>query len=81
MITWAEKIAFVGLTAKRVPRSKGEIYAPFHVKVSYNPGLCSFGWGNTFDEAIGSAAQSLPIDWYSVERKITEKAWQAIAHT
>jgi hypothetical protein len=81
MITWADKVAFVGLTVKAVPSSisKGIGY-PYRVKLCYNPGLCSFGDGHTIDEAIKDAAISMPIDWTSVERKITELEWQRMSH-
>lgn len=77
MITWSEKIAFVGITAKVMPSD----YHRFEIKLSYDPGLCSFGGGDTIEEAIEHAAISMPIDWLSVTKKITELAWQQMSHT
>lgn len=82
MITWADKVAFVGMIVEQMrPDTKG-IDACYHhkVKVRYNPGICSIGYGNTLDEAIEDAAISLPISWRSVEKKITEREWQRISH-
>ncbi len=78
MISWAEKIAFVGITARRENKPR---YSRYRVRLSYNPGLCSFGDGDTLDEATERAAIGLPICWSSVERKITEREWRKMAHT
>lgn len=78
MITWADKVAFVGLTVKTMP---SDTCYRHKVKVSYGPrGRCSIEHGNTIDEAIEIAAISLPICWRSVEKKITEHEWQRMSH-
>lgn len=76
MITWAQKIAFVGLSVKDVDGSY-----PFNVKVCHNPGASSYGDGPTLEKAIENAAIGLQIDWNSVTRKITDMEWERIAHT
>ncbi|KKN99041.1 hypothetical protein LCGC14_0142860 [marine sediment metagenome] len=76
MITWAEKVAFVGMVVTKQ-------YSPmfgYKVKVSIPNGLCSFGTGDTLDEAIESAAIGMNMDWHSITRKITERKWEQIAH-
>ncbi len=84
MITWADKVAFVGLIVKIMPsniNSDTWSLRRYRVKLCYNPGLCSFGDGHTIDEAIEDAAISMPICWASIERKITEQEWQRMSHT
>ena len=76
MITWAQKIAFVGMSFEEIDGRH-----PFDVKVCHNPGASIYGSGSTLDEAIGNAAIGLQIDWNSVTRKITDKEWERIAHT
>lgn len=83
MITWAEKVAFLGMKVKTMPSSTTgpDTWSRHKVKLCYNPGLCSYGYGDTIDEAIGDAAIGMPICWSSVERKITEREWERMSHT
>ena len=75
MVTWAEKVAFVGMTMETVP-------SPFlyGVRVCIPDGLGSYGDGNTMEEAIESAAWGMNMGWWPVERKITEQEWQRMSH-
>jgi len=43
-------------------------------------GLCSQGIGATVGEAISNASNGQNIDWWSIEKKITEQEWSKIAH-
>lgn len=79
MVTWAQKIAFVGMTCEHVP--PGRTAYPFNVRVKYSPGICSYGQGETLEKAIEDACIGFPISWDSVTRKITDKEWELIAHT
>jgi len=83
MITWKEKVAFVGMSVRlMIPGETGvDTCFKYKIKVSHNPGACSIGHGNTLDEAIGNAARSLQICWHSVERRMTNEAWENISHT
>lgn len=78
MITWEEKVAFVGMSIESMTPDR---CYPFKIKLSYNPGASSIGHGFTLEEAICDAATSVRICWSSVEKKITEKRWMEIAHT
>ncbi len=70
MVTWAEKVAWVGMEVHElIPVAPSE---RFSVKLCNNPGRCSYGQGDTLDEAIKNAAWGMGIDWWSVERKITD---------
>ncbi len=80
MITWAQKIAFVGMPCEDVPPD--HMNYPFNVRVRFaQNGLCSYGQGETLEKAIENACHGLPMDWNSVTRKITDKEWERIAHT
>lgn len=79
MITWAEKVAFVGMTIEVVP-SDVTCYQ-YHVRVRVPSGICSYGDGHTMEQAIESAAIRMQMDWCSVEQKITEHEWQQMSHT
>lgn len=81
MITWVDKIAFVGISVESVTPDLPLRNRPYSVKLSYNPGLCSFGDGETMGKAIEDAAISMPIDWHSVEYRITEREWRQMSHT
>lgn len=72
--TWQEKLAFVGLEWKIVTRSR------FRVQVRYPQGRADYGDGETLEEALGNGAIRMGIDWSSVERKMTDAAWAAMAH-
>lgn len=75
MITWKEKIEFLGLEIKSREWNSGVI-----VTVRYPGGLSSGErYGDTEEEALGRAAISLPLDWNSVERRITERQWLQMA--
>jgi hypothetical protein len=76
MVTWAQKIAFVGMSVRDVDGP-----CRFNVRVCHNPGASSYGSGPTLEKAIEDAAIGLRIDWDSVTRKITDKEWELIAHT
>lgn len=76
MVTWAQKIAFVGMSVHDV-----DGHYLFNVRVCYNPGASSYGGGPTLEKAIENAAAGLRIDWNSVTRKITDREWERIAHT
>lgn len=76
MITWAEKIAFVGMTMEP---TIDDLY-PYGVKVRIPGGLCSSGGGHTIEKAIESAAIGMNIDWYSVEQHMTEQEWKRMSH-
>ncbi len=78
MITWAEKVAFVGMTVEIVPSdTTGYRY---RVRVRIPDGASSYGGGHTIEEAIEQAAWGMNMDWYSIRRKITEREWQQISH-
>lgn len=81
MVTWAEKVAWVGLTVKDVTPDSPLRYSRFSIKLSYNPGLCSYGDGDTLEEAIESATIGLPLDWSSITHRITEHEWAGMSHT
>lgn len=78
MITWEDKVAFVGMTVETV--SSDVIYHKYHVRVRIPGGACSYGSGHTMEKAIESAAWGMNMDWYSVERKITEREWERMSH-
>ena len=89
-----EMLAWVGLTWEII-RSKPvtlhpvsymesadtilENSAEFAVKVS-SGGRVSHGYGSTLESALCDAARGHDIDWRSVECRMTEDAWAAIAH-
>jgi hypothetical protein len=79
MITWKEKITWVGFRVEHLINSS----SPFEhsIKLRKNPGRCSYGDGDTLEEAIESAAWGMGIDWWSVERRITEHEWNKMSHT
>jgi len=79
MITWVEKIAFVGMTYDECGSFIDD--SDVHVRVDIPDGLRSFGYGSTLEAAIEQAARRMQIDWNSVDRKITEKEWERMAHT
>ncbi len=78
MVSWAEKVAFVGMTVEVVPLDV--VCYQYHVRVRIPGGVCSYGDGHTMEEAIESAAVGMQMDWYSVEQKITEYEWQRMSH-
>lgn len=78
MITWKEKVTWVGFTVEDITTSDSPLL--FEVELSYNPGRRSFGDGDTLEEAIEEAAWGMNIDWWSVERRITEHEWKKISH-
>lgn len=79
MVTWADKVAWVGFTVKPItPESTS--YFKYAIKLSYNPGRCSYGDGDMMEKAIEDAALGIGIDWWSVEKRITEYEWQRMAH-
>lgn len=74
--SWTDKLAWVGMKWKIVSRVHR-----YTVKVSNaGGGLVSFGGGDTLEEALADAARGIGICWNSVSRKMTEKAWEEIAH-
>lgn len=81
MITWVEKVAFVGMTVEIVPSVPSEVTCyRYCVRLRIPDGLCSYGDGHTIEEAIESAAYGMNMDWWSVETKMTEHEWQQISH-
>lgn len=91
MITWADKVAFVGMSVKNLSSkeynkvagfftSDFDINYGYNVKVSISGGCSSFGCGSTQEEAIEDAAISFQICWSSVEQKITEQQWERMYH-
>ncbi len=76
MITWEEKVAFVGMT---VTKQYSRVWG-YKVKVAIPNGLCSFGTGDTLDEAIKNAAWGMNMDWHSIERKMTDRDWVQMSH-
>lgn len=84
MITWADKVAFVGMVVEIMPVDEIDyvgFYYEYRVRVRTPGGACSYGDGNTMEEAIESAATGMRIGWSSVERKITEAEWAKMSHT
>lgn len=79
MITWADKVAFVGMVVKVMNSSHSNFKCK--VKVGVPCGICSYGYGDTMDKAIESAAVGLYMDWCAIERKITEREWERMSHT
>ncbi len=78
MITWAEKIAFVGMIVEPIPSdTSGKRYS---VKLRIPNGISSFGSGDTIEDAIESAAIGMNMSWGTVTKNITEKEWQRISH-
>jgi len=65
MITWADKVAFVGMVVETMPVDEVD-YVGFHyeyrVRVRIPDGLCSYGDGDTMEEAIESAATGMGMD-------------------
>lgn len=78
MITWAEKVAWVGFEVE--PRTSSGSFFEHSIKLRRNPGRCSYGEGDTLEEAIEDAAWGMNIDWWSVERRITEHEWEKMSH-
>lgn len=81
MITWKEKITFYGLKIIKLNRHQygfNSLYK-YNIKLSYNPGRCSFGSGDTIEEALEDAVISLPISWASCKEKITKMYWEKIS--
>jgi hypothetical protein len=85
MISWADKIAFVGLTYQ----IKECIYSGYYrlkVKVCIPNGATAYGFGSSayedtaIDHAIEDGVCSFHVDWQSVERKITDQEWSKMAH-
>lgn len=78
---WNRILAFVGVTCEQLPPEK---YAKCVVKLRIPRGIASFGRADTIEEAINHASCGIPIDWYSVERRMdhqeTELAWAQMAH-
>lgn len=85
MVTWQEKLRFVGMEAVDVRddhHSQDGHHELITVKIQNQRGigLVSFGEGKTRTDAIRNASYGVGIDWYSVERKITEMEWGKISH-
>lgn len=81
MHKWRKMLEFVGIEIIYIICQISKNKKFFETKIKYKHGcLCSFGTGNTEEEALQNAANRMPIDWYSVSRKITEKEWKKIAH-
>ena len=80
MITWAKKVAWVGMVVvDEEPENPG--YCKIQIRLSIPGGRCAFGGGDTREEAIEDAAYGMSIDCGSVARKIMEHEWAQIAHT
>jgi hypothetical protein len=83
MITWANKIAFVGMVVEHIPQQSPDCDndCRYNLRVRIPDGLCSYGNGETMEEALEDAAWGMNMDWWSVERNMTEREWQRMAHT
>ena len=79
MVTWAQKVAFLDMQV--IPIPSGLYDCRYKVRLYRNPGISTFGDGDSIEEAIESAAWRMGIDWGSVARKITEREWEKISHT
>lgn len=77
MITWAAKLTHLGMTWEILPVKYRNMVS---VRVNRNPGLVSFGDGETLEKALEHAARGQGIDWGNVARKMTEAAWDKMAH-
>ena len=75
MITWEQKLDWVGMFATRVSKKYDQcgIY-------NWRVDRVSGGGLVTFGDTIEAAARSQPIDWHSVACKITEHEWARVAH-
>ena len=86
MITWADKVAFVGMIVEIVNLDKsweGKEYDTidqYHIRVRIPGGVCSYGDGASMEKAIESAAIGMNMDWYSIEGKMTEHEWERMSH-
>lgn len=83
--TWKDKLAFVGLVWEVLPyKVEVGMFSDDDglvcVKVLVPQGLLTFGYGGTLEDALRNGAIGHSIDWFSVERKMTDSAWAKIAH-
>lgn len=76
MITWQQKVEAMGMVWRRQTPQ----YGKFRVRVDRNPGLVSFGDGETLEKALEVAALGQNIDFHGVKEKLTEAAWRGMAH-
>lgn len=85
-ITWADKVAFVGMIVEIIHSKKSwegkkdGVIDPYHVRVRIPGGLCSYGDGTSMEKAIESAAIGMNMDWYSIEGKMIEREWKRMSH-
>ena len=74
---WKERLAFVDIFWKTTSL-KGERIAGYILR--NGGGLASRGDGKTIGDAIRNASLGQNIDWYSLDRAMTEQAWKSMAH-
>lgn len=74
---WITRLKWAGFLWERIPCPNG------HKVRVYRPppgGLASYGEGDSLAAALQSAAHGQTIDWYAVERKMTDEAWMKLSH-
>jgi len=74
---WKERLAFVDMYFQITHQEDGVVKGYIRRR---GGGLASQGYGETIGDAIRNASMGQCIDWYSVDRKITERAWKSMAH-
>lgn len=74
--SWVDKLAWVGLIWKI--NDQTDDFVRLFVRVP--GGAVAFGGGGTLEEALENGARGHNIDWSSVERKMTDAAWDKISH-
>ncbi len=81
MITWAEKVAWVGMVVTKVKPKQSIATWKHRIRLRIPCGVCTHGDGDTIEEAIESAAGGMNIDWDGLEERMTEHEWQKMSHT
>lgn len=74
---WKARLAFVDMYFELIHFENGAVKG--YIRRN-GGGLASKGYGKTIGDAIRNAAIGQSIDWYSVDRKITEQEWKKMAH-
>jgi len=74
---WKERLAFVDMYFEIKHQEEGVVKG--YIRRN-GGGLASQGYGETIGDAIRNASLGQNIDWYSVDRKMTEQSWKSISH-
>jgi len=73
---WRRRLEFVGMIWESKKEEEGLVSGYIRI-----PGCsCSAGYGESVGDAIRNASVGMNTDWFSVDKKITDKEWGYIAH-